>query len=67
MTVLEAAEAFLTQPDEPVTVSSIRESTGYSVEATTRLLGFLEDAPFSDEELNAAAAALRAGKRRGAA
>ena len=43
MAVLGAAEALLTQPDETVTVSSVRELTGYSVEATTRSLRFLED------------------------
>jgi len=41
--VLGAAEALLTHPDQTVTVSSIREHTGYSVEATTRALRFLED------------------------
>ena len=43
MAVLGAAEALLTQPDETVTVLSVRELTGYSVEATTRALRFLED------------------------
>jgi hypothetical protein len=43
MAVLGAAEALLTQPDERVTVSRVRELTGYSVEATTRALRFLED------------------------
>ena len=43
MAVLGAAEALLTHPDEAVTVSSVREMTGYSVEATTRSLRFLED------------------------
>ena len=41
--VLGAAEALLTHPDQTVTVSSTREHTGYSVEATTRALRFLED------------------------
>lgn len=41
--VLGAAEALLTHADETVTVSSIREHTGYSIEATTRALRFLED------------------------
>lgn len=43
MAVLGTAEALLTHPDETVTVSNIREHTGYSVEATTRALRFLED------------------------
>lgn len=41
--VLGAAEALLTHPDETVTVSSVREHTGYSIEAITRSLRFLED------------------------
>ena len=43
MAVLGTAEALLTHPDETVTVSNIREHTGYSVEATTRALRYLED------------------------
>ncbi len=41
--VLGAAEALLTYADEAVTVASVREHTGYSTEATTRALRFLED------------------------